>query len=50
MESRQVVSSFLAAAARRDKEAVKAVLAPDVSWNDNGPPEMIGGGNFRSAR
>jgi ketosteroid isomerase-like protein len=49
MEARQVVSSFFAAATRGDKDAVKALLAPDVSWNDNGPPEMVGGGNFRTA-
>ena len=49
MEPRQVVLEFLAAAARRDKEATKGFLAPDVSWNDNGPPEMIGGGTFRNA-
>ncbi len=49
MEARQVVLDFFAAAARRDKEATSKFLAPDVSWNDNGPPEMIGGGNFRHA-
>ncbi len=49
MESRQVVLDFFAAAARRDMEATREFLAPDVSWNDNGPPEMIGGGNFRNA-
>ena len=49
MEPRKVVLDFFAAAARRDREATKEFLAPDVSWNDNGPPEMIGGGNFRSA-
>ena len=27
----------------------RRMLASDVSWNDNGPPEMIGGGNFRTA-
>jgi uncharacterized protein len=49
VEPRQVVLDFFAAAARRDKEATKELLAPDVFWNDNGPPEMIGGGSFRDA-
>ncbi len=49
MAARDVVLSFFAAAARRDKQATKKFLAPAVSWHDDGPPEMIGGGNFQKA-
>lgn len=49
MEPKQVVLEFFASAGRQDKETTKTYLAPDVVWNDNGPPEMIGGGHFHNA-
>jgi len=49
MDAKEVVLGFHKAAAKKDRAAVKNFLAPDVVWEDNGPPEMKGGGKFHGA-
>jgi ketosteroid isomerase-like protein len=49
MSPKEVVTAFFESAAIRDKSAVGKFLSPDVIWNDNGPEEMKGGGNFTNS-
>jgi ketosteroid isomerase-like protein len=49
MTAKDVVLGFHQAAAKKDRAAVKNFLAPDIVWEDNGPPEMKGGGKFHGA-
>ena len=47
MDAKEVVLGFHRAAAKKDEYGVRKFLAPDIAWEDNGPPEMKGGGKFR---
>jgi len=49
MDAKNVVLGFFAAAAKKDIEGTKKFLSQSVIWDDNGPPEMKGGGNFSNA-
>jgi ketosteroid isomerase-like protein len=45
-DSKNIVLSFFAAAAKKDRKIVRKCLAEEIDWEDNGPPEMKGGGHF----
>lgn len=49
LEAKQTLIQLFEAFAKMDRPKLKELLADDVEWIGNGPPEMMGGGSFHSA-
>ncbi|MCU7933435.1 MAG: nuclear transport factor 2 family protein [Candidatus Thiodiazotropha sp. (ex Dulcina madagascariensis)] len=45
-DPKQLVIKVYEALAKGDRQRLQDLMAPEVQWSDNAPPEMRGGGTF----